>query len=68
LEEGASGRHMVLNTLMGHEGPVNCLAVCNDREENDNAPRRWILCSGGQDSMLKIWLVAHVSTHVIYFG
>lgn len=32
LEEGASGRHMVLNTLMGHEGPVNCLAVCNERE------------------------------------
>ncbi|CAL1389308.1 unnamed protein product [Linum trigynum] len=60
--ELSGGDHVCLSVLTGHSGPVKCLAV--EEEEEDDArdaggesDQRWILYSGSLDRSVKIWRV-----------
>ncbi|KAL6012462.1 hypothetical protein ACLOJK_002951 [Asimina triloba] len=50
--EGAA--HTWLTLLSGHLGPVKCLAV----EEEEEEDRRWTVYSGSLDRSVKVWKVA----------
>ena len=53
------GDHVCLSILTGHMGPVKCLAVEKERENNTTAAvageRRWIVYSGSLDKSVKMW-------------
>lgn len=57
-EEG--GIHTCLSVLTGHSGPVKCLAVEEDRENQDGAKgdQRWVVYSGSLDRSVKVWRVS----------
>ncbi|RAL47307.1 unnamed protein product [Cuscuta campestris] len=54
--------HTCLSILTGHNGPVKCLAVTEDKEsaggEND---QKWIVYSGSLDKSVKVWSVSEMS-------
>ncbi|ESW32797.1 hypothetical protein PHAVU_001G017900 [Phaseolus vulgaris] len=51
--------HTCVSVLTGHDGPVKCLAVEEDREAAAAArDRRWILYSGSLDKSVKVWSVS----------
>ncbi|CAM8909470.1 unnamed protein product [Rhodiola kirilowii] len=52
-----SGEHVCLAMLTGHEGPVKCLAVEEDKEVWLRGDRRWVLYSGSLDRSVKVWKV-----------
>ncbi|KAM7479243.1 hypothetical protein LguiA_027456 [Lonicera macranthoides] len=58
------GDHTCLSVLTGHSGPVKCLAVEEDRQDDDTEDyedynQRWILYSGSLDKSVKIWRVSN---------
>ena len=42
--------HTCLSVMTGHNGPVKCLAIEEDREPVSNGDKRWIMYSGSLDS------------------
>ncbi|KAL1353778.1 hypothetical protein HN51_042446 [Arachis hypogaea] len=53
--------HTCVSMLTGHEGPVKCLAVEEDKEAKARGgERRWVLYSGSLDKSVKVWSVADV--------
>lgn len=59
----ASGIHLCLSVLTGHTGPVKCLAVEEDRSEDEeygdrDDHQRWIVYSGSLDRSVKVWSVS----------
>lgn len=59
----AGGTHACLSVLTGHTGPVKCLAVEEDRSEDEkinggDEHRRWIVYSGSLDKSVKVWRVS----------
>lgn len=59
-KEGSA--HTCLSILMGHTGPVKCLAVENDSETDDQ--RRWVVYSGSLDKSVKVWSVSEQSPDI----
>ncbi|CAL5378657.1 unnamed protein product [Camellia sinensis] len=58
------GDHTCLSVLTGHCGPVKCLAVEEDQDQessNGDDDRRWIVYSGSLDKSVKVW---RMSDHV----
>ncbi|RCV19299.1 hypothetical protein SETIT_3G373500v2 [Setaria italica] len=57
-EEGAD--HARLAVLRGHTGPVKCVAMDEEEEEDGaaGAPRRWVVYSGSLDGSVKVWRVS----------
>jgi WD40 repeat protein len=58
-EEGAD--HARLAVLRGHTGPVKCVAMDEEREDEEDgsgAPRRWVVYSGSLDGSVKVWRVS----------
>lgn len=61
----ASGDHTCLTVLMGHVGPVKCLAIEEEHNEDDEedgifgttsgGDQRWRLYSGSLDKSVKVW-------------
>lgn len=58
----ASGAHACLSVLTGHTGPVKCLAVEEDRSDDekrgDDHDQRWRVYSGSLDKSVKVWRVS----------
>ncbi|MED6173289.1 hypothetical protein PIB30_057939 [Stylosanthes scabra] len=53
--------HTCVSMLTGHEGPVKCMAVEEDREAAARGSEtRWVLYSGSLDKSVKVWSVADV--------
>ncbi|KAG6488089.1 hypothetical protein ZIOFF_056847 [Zingiber officinale] len=56
------GVHCCLSVLSGHTGPVKCLAIVADGEEEEvgggGAARSWIAYSGSLDKSVKVWRVS----------
>lgn len=50
--------HTCVSVLTGHDGPVKCLAVEEDREAAGSRDRRWVLYSGSLDKSVKVWSVS----------
>lgn len=52
--------HTCVSVLTGHNGPLKCLAVEENREsgEKGEQDRRWVLYSGSLDKSVKIWSVS----------
>lgn len=50
--------HTCVSVLTGHDGPVKCLAVEEDREATARGDRRWIVYSGSLDKSVKVWSVS----------
>ena len=50
------GEHSCLSVLTGHNGPVKCLAI-EEEKESTAADRRWVLYSGSLDKSVKMWRV-----------
>ncbi|KAG6572008.1 Protein JINGUBANG, partial [Cucurbita argyrosperma subsp. sororia] len=74
--EENSGSHTCLSVLTGHSGPVKCLAVKEDEEEECPSPpkeedngkklyRRWIVYSGSLDRSVKVWRVAENAAELL---
>lgn len=69
-EEGDGGVHSCLAVLVGHSGPVKCLAVEQNQEDHEtdhdndgegdqeNQRRQWIVYSGSLDKSVRIWRVS----------
>jgi len=57
-EEGAD--HARLAVLTGHTGPVKCVAMDEEEQEEgaDGARRRWVVYSGSLDGSVKVWGVS----------
>jgi len=57
-EEGAD--HARLAVLTGHTGPVKCVAMDEEEQEEgaDGARRRWVVYSGSLDGSVKVWRVS----------
>ncbi|XP_051150900.1 protein JINGUBANG-like [Andrographis paniculata] len=53
----AAAVHTCLSVLTGHTGPVKCLAVEADGEDD----RRWVVYSGSLDKSVKVWSVPEMS-------
>lgn len=47
--------HTCVSVLTGHDGPVKCLAVEEDREATARGERRWVVYSGSLDKSVKVW-------------
>ncbi|XP_061365404.1 protein JINGUBANG [Gastrolobium bilobum] len=52
--------HTCVSMLTGHEGPVKCLAVEEDRDTAARGDKRWILYSGSLDKSVKVWSVSEM--------
>jgi WD40 repeat protein len=50
--------HTCVSVLTGHDGPVKCLAVEQDRESDARGDQRWVLYSGSLDKSVKVWSVS----------
>ncbi|QCD98912.1 G-protein beta WD-40 repeat [Vigna unguiculata] len=50
--------HTCVSVLTGHDGPVKCLAVEEDRENAGGRDKRWVLYSGSLDKSVKVWSVS----------
>ncbi|XP_059653939.1 protein JINGUBANG-like [Cornus florida] len=56
---GEGGVHTCLCVLTGHGGPVKCLAVEEDRDQEwSKEDGRWIVYSGSLDKSVKVWRVS----------
>ncbi|XP_071698720.1 protein JINGUBANG-like [Rutidosis leptorrhynchoides] len=55
--KGMGGVHTLLSVLNGHTGPVKCLAV-QEQDEDDDSEREWIVYSGSLDNSVKLWRVS----------
>ncbi|GKD59911.1 JINGUBANG-like protein [Tanacetum coccineum] len=55
----ASGFHSCLSVLTGHTGPVKCLTVQENQnqEEGDGSVQEWVVYSGSLDKSVKLWRV-----------
>ncbi|KAK7321722.1 hypothetical protein VNO77_32610 [Canavalia gladiata] len=53
--------HTCMSVLTGHDGPVKCLAVEEDREAVAKGDRRWIVYSGSLDKSVKVWSVSEMN-------
>lgn len=53
--------HTCLTVLAGHEGPVKCLAVMEDKESSSKRDQRWVVYSGSLDKSVKVWSVSEHS-------
>ena len=53
--------HTCLSVLTGHNGPVKCLAVEEDREAVAKGDKRWIVYSGSLDKSVKVWSVSETA-------
>lgn len=53
--------HTCVAVLTGHEGPVKCLAVKEDREAVARGEERWLVYSGSLDKSVKVWSVLGIS-------
>ncbi|XP_028779087.1 protein JINGUBANG-like [Neltuma alba] len=49
--------HTCLSVLTGHDGPVKCLAVMEDKEASGKGDERWVVYSGSLDKSVKVWSV-----------
>ncbi|PKA54327.1 Zinc finger CCCH domain-containing protein 62 [Apostasia shenzhenica] len=59
--------HVLVTVLIGHEGPVKCLAVEEDSGDGGETPaggRRWAVYSGSLDGSVKVWRVAEPSARL----
>ncbi|KAK7383085.1 hypothetical protein VNO78_28753 [Psophocarpus tetragonolobus] len=58
--------HTCVSVLTGHDGPVKCLAVEEDRESaaRGDHDRRWILYSGSLDKSVKVWSVSESMSRI----
>ncbi|XP_047312899.1 protein JINGUBANG-like [Impatiens glandulifera] len=64
--ETIGGEHVCLTVLTGHQGPVKCLAVEEERRGCDSGGGKgWILYSGSLDKSVNIW---RVSDNVVTLG
>ncbi|XP_030944738.1 protein JINGUBANG-like [Quercus lobata] len=54
----AGGAHVCLSVLTGHNGPVKCLTVEEDCDNQDDGDQRWIVYSGSLDKSVKVWRVS----------
>ncbi|KAJ1419753.1 WD40/YVTN repeat-like-containing domain superfamily [Sesbania bispinosa] len=52
--------HTCMSVLTGHEGPVKCLAVEEDRESAARGDQRWVVYSGSLDKSVKVWSVSEM--------
>ena len=52
--------HTCLSVLTGHNGPVKCLAVGEDKESTAKKPR-WVVYSGSLDKSVKVWRVSETA-------
>ncbi|CAH9054335.1 unnamed protein product [Cuscuta europaea] len=52
--------HTCLSILTGHNEPVKCLAVTEDKESSES-DQRWIVYSGSLDKSVKVWSVSEMS-------
>ncbi|XP_078171159.1 protein JINGUBANG-like [Carex rostrata] len=57
------GFHSCLSVLTGHTGPVKCLAIVPDQDEEGGLKAgantsRWIVYSGSLDKSVKVWRVS----------
>ncbi|KAL0461496.1 UNVERIFIED_CONTAM: protein JINGUBANG [Sesamum latifolium] len=52
------GEHVSLSVLIGHRGPVKCLAVEEKETHWEGDDRQYIVYSGSIDKSVKIWRVA----------
>ncbi|PWA58351.1 transducin/WD40 repeat-like superfamily protein [Artemisia annua] len=54
-----SGVHTFLSVLNGHTGPVKCLAVQEqlDEDDEDGSDRDWVVYSGSLDNSVNLWRV-----------
>ncbi|KAI9118129.1 hypothetical protein K1719_010461 [Acacia pycnantha] len=50
--------HTCLSVLTGHDGPVKCLAVMQDKETSAKGDERWVVYSGSLDKSVKVWSVS----------
>ncbi|XP_047946501.1 protein JINGUBANG-like [Salvia hispanica] len=48
--------HTCLSVLTGHTGPVKCLAVEKDKEDD-----KWVVYSGSLDKSVKVWSVSEMA-------
>ncbi|CAK9179739.1 unnamed protein product [Ilex paraguariensis] len=54
-----AGVHTCVSVLTGHSGPVKCLAVKMDHDqEKKDVDQRWIVYSGSLDKSVKFWRVS----------
>ncbi|OIT30623.1 PREDICTED: uncharacterized protein LOC109209737 [Nicotiana attenuata] len=49
--------HTLLSVLTGHNGPVKCLAVEEDKEST-GSDQKWVVYSGSLDKSVKVWSVS----------
>ncbi|KAJ9186650.1 hypothetical protein P3X46_002197 [Hevea brasiliensis] len=56
--------HTCLSVLSGHNGPVKCLAVEEDRERSKPGDQRWVVYSGSLDKSVKVWSVSELAPDV----
>ncbi|XP_019174416.1 PREDICTED: myosin heavy chain kinase B-like [Ipomoea nil] len=52
--------HTCLSILTGHNGPVKCLAVEEDKESTES-DQKWVVYSGSLDKSVKVWSVSEMS-------
>ncbi|KAK7310468.1 hypothetical protein RJT34_08019 [Clitoria ternatea] len=55
--------HTCISVLTGHDGPVKCFAVEEDREAVARGDARWILYSGSLDKSVKVWNVSEANNN-----
>ncbi|KAF2283771.1 hypothetical protein GH714_039662 [Hevea brasiliensis] len=56
--------HTCLSVLSGHNGPVKCLAVEEDRERSKPGDQLWVVYSGSLDKSVKVWSVSELAPDV----
>lgn len=59
--------HTCLSVLTGHNGPVKCLAVEEDKESTSGNPR-WVVYSGSLDKSVKVWSVSEMAPDLSQMG
>ncbi|KAE9588437.1 putative [Myosin heavy-chain] kinase transcription factor WD40-like family [Lupinus albus] len=56
--------HTCVSMLTGHDGPVKCLAVEEDREAAARGDPRWVVYSGSLDKSVKVWSVSEANNQI----
>ncbi|OIW20287.1 hypothetical protein TanjilG_08247 [Lupinus angustifolius] len=56
--------HTCVSVLTGHDGPVKCLAVEEDREAAARGDPRWVVYSGSLDKSVKVWSVSEANNQI----
>ncbi|KAK7291150.1 hypothetical protein RIF29_06065 [Crotalaria pallida] len=57
--------HTCVSVLTGHDGPVKCLAVEEDKEAAARNDPRWVLYSGSLDKSVKVWSVSEMNNNLM---